>query len=520
MSNDCPFEPGDQVVVYLRDSGGTNQEDSTERQAAEIERWCKANRVTITRRFVDEARTGRTVRKREQLLDMLEHFRGGGHERGVIIWNYERFARNTTHGKYYLAELEMLEKIVHSITDHIPQGPEKILFQAFKLYSAEQTSIKNSVDVTSGLRRLVEVHGGMPSNPPRGFKRSDPIQIGIHRNGAPRIIHKWIPDPEMVPLVRRAFEMRLHGATTPQIIKATGLYTSVSSFVTFFRNHLYFGELVFGDIVIPDYCEPIIDRDVWDEVQRVARRRSRPASNIDHPRRVVSSFILSGLIHCQECGAPMNGYSIKQWDYYVCSRRKIRHDCNSRRIPRAPIETEVMRILTERMLQLDTLLALQLEIQNAWASHSEENEQARRETDKRLTGVRARLRNIAKAIADHGHSNALLNQLTQLEIEEGDLRAALEALENIRQPVQYTPPQMTEIAAALKAELESHDQERKRATIRGMIARIVARRTDDQIVGVVYCNQVIGNVPPREHVSKTLLYQIAIPVRRHKAPLH
>ena len=515
MVAECPFSPDDQVVAYLRDSGGQNQEDSVERQTAEIERWCRKHQIVITRWFVDEARTARTVKGREHLLEMMKYFRDGAPESGVIIWNYERFARNTKDGRFYLAELEVLSKVVHSITDYIPEGPEKYLFQAFKLYIAEQSSEKNSIDVSSGLTRLVEHHGCVPGVPPRGFKRSDPVQIGTHRNGTPRIAHKWIPDHDMLSLVQRAFEMRAKGETIRKIIDATGLYSSINSYTTFFKNRLFIGELVFGDLVIHDYCEPLITTELWDEVQRIGQRRAHPQINIDHPRRVVSQFILSGLVFCQECGSPMSGHSIGKWDYYVCSRRKRKHDCSARRIPRAPLEQAIKDLLIDRLLTLESLLSIQAEIQNAWAVHTRESGRARRDIEKQIRQVQAKIRNVTSAITENGHSKALLNQLNILEAQESDLRSDLGKLESTARPIEYTPPQMSQIAEQIKAELQ--DESKTRAALRGVVARVIARRTDDQITGVMYCNRVNGQVPPCETEPKTLL-EFAVPIRKRKAP--
>jgi DNA invertase Pin-like site-specific DNA recombinase len=516
-THDCPFSPGESIVAYLRDSGGANQEDSTDRQAQEITRFALQNKLTVARWFIDEARTGRTVKRREQLLDMLNHFRGGATETGVIIWNYERFARNTKDGNFYLAELEFLGKTVHSITDGIPQGPERILFQAFKLYSAEQTSNKISVDVISGLRRLVEVHRAMPGTPPRGFMRGDPIHIGVRRNGVPRIVRKWVPDPEKIPLVQRAFAMRAAGATLTQISVATGLYNSLNCYTTFFNNRIYIGELTFGDLTIPDYCEPVVDKTTWDEVQRIAQRRKLDPSETDHPRRVRSAFKLSGLLHCSECGSPMNGYSIYKLEYYVCSRRKRKHDCTARRIPRAPIEKAILDLLEERLLSLDYLLAVQTEMQNAWTAHVEQNGQARRDVEKQIASIQRKINNITKAITESGHSKALLDTLATLEASHAEQRSAIAKMDDASQPKKFTPPQLKHIAAQLKEELHGENQ---LTTLRGLIGRIIAKRTDDQIIGVIHFIplKVYGSVPPRGNKGMHL-FDFTIPIRKRKAPI-
>jgi site-specific DNA recombinase len=516
MANECPFAPGDRVVVYLRDSGGTNQEDSIERQLQEIKRYCKLNGLEIARPpYIDEARTGREIQKRESILELMEYMRGGAPERGVIIWNYSRFARNTRHGKYIIAELEYLNYIVHAVTDHIAEGPEKVLFQAFKLYSAEIQSEKTGEDVASGLRRLVEQHHGMPGTPPRGFIRK-PITIGTHRNGKPRIVSQWVPDPLLVPLVQRAFEMRAKGEAIPRIMRATGLYKSGNCYTTFFENPIYYGELHYADIVIPNYCEPIVEKEIWDEVQRVGQRRKLPQINIDHPRRVNSPFILSGLIFCQECGSPMSAQSFNGSDYYSCSRRKRRHDCHARRVPRQPIEQEVIRILEDHLLTLENLLTIQNEIHNVWLERTEMDARTRMAIEHRLTAVQRKIRNITSAIAEHGYSASLSKQLAQLETQEQDIKAEIEKLQHAKEPVRYQPNELKDIAAQLKEQLHG---DTVRMALRGLIARVIAKRTDDQILGVVYCNQVNGQVPPWGNYPKTLLLDVAVRIRKHKAPL-
>jgi hypothetical protein len=222
----------------------------------------------------------------------------------------------------------------------------------------------------------------------------------------------------------------------------------------------------------------------------------------------------------------MSGYSIKGWEYYVCSRRKSKHDCNSRRIPRAAIENEVIHQLTERMLTIERLLLIQTEMQNAWLTHSEESEKTRRDIEKRMSGVQRQIKNITSAIAETGHSKALLSQLEALERQETDLRIDLERVGDLTPPAHYTRPQLAEIAAALRAELCSEDIQAQRATLRGLVARIVAKRTDDQLLGVMYCippnYKVIGTVPPRGETANTLFrentFEISIPLRSKKMP--
>jgi hypothetical protein len=85
------------------------------------------------------------------------------------------------------------------------------------------------------------------SRPPRGYKvEFEEVEI----EGRRRKVRRWVEDPELWPLVRRAWEMKLAGMSHRRILEETGLYKSPGCLTTFFRNPSYKGELVFGGTVI------------------------------------------------------------------------------------------------------------------------------------------------------------------------------------------------------------------------------------------------------------------------------
>ena len=56
------------------------------------------------------------------------------------------------------------------------------------------------------------------------------------------------------------------------------------------------------------------------QFQRVGRHLSSRAPKFSHPRRVGSSYLLSGLVKCEACKMPLTGRFAKsgQYSYYVC----------------------------------------------------------------------------------------------------------------------------------------------------------------------------------------------------------
>jgi hypothetical protein len=54
----CPFNPGDRVWGYGRDSGGIEQQESVASQRRAIEKYCRQHNLVLVHFFADEARIG------------------------------------------------------------------------------------------------------------------------------------------------------------------------------------------------------------------------------------------------------------------------------------------------------------------------------------------------------------------------------------------------------------------------------------------------------------------------------
>lgn len=203
--------PGARFAAYLRDSGGERQELSTAQQEGEIRTWCDRRGLLLTTIFRDEARPGSSTVSRQAFQDCIYHFRQPDcPEAGLVIWSFSRFARDIDDAQFFRADLRRRGFTVVSITDDIPEGPMGRLFEAVIDWKNEQFLEDLSRDVKRGLRDLVQQYGAVPGTPPRGFIRQ-PVVIGRRRDGRERIAHRWIPDPELTPSIRRAFELKAAG---------------------------------------------------------------------------------------------------------------------------------------------------------------------------------------------------------------------------------------------------------------------------------------------------------------------
>lgn len=124
------------------------------------------------------------------------------------------------------------------------------------------------------------------------------------------------PDPQTVPLVRRVFEMRVSGATVPSIrtmLRGRGVVRSPRGVQVMLASRVYLGEIHFGKLVNLSAHEPIIDRELWNRVQRMMVPRGR------QPK---SGALLARLnvLRCGSCGARLTAAVMPQQGGYPIYR--------------------------------------------------------------------------------------------------------------------------------------------------------------------------------------------------------
>lgn len=525
-----PFPTGSLVAAYARDSGGDAQELSISQQLSAFRQFCQNNGLIPGAIFQDAARPGSSVVGRDGFQDMMHHFRHDAPEAGLVIWSYSRFARDIDDASFYRADLRRRGYILHSLNDSIPEGNIGRLFEAVIDWKNSTFLEDLSRDTRRGLHDLVKVYGAVPGTPPRGFARKL-ITIGKRRDGKDRIAHRWVPDPEVVPRVVLAFQMRAAGRTLAEIHAATKLYGSFNSYQTFFTNRLYIGVLEFGDQLLEHYCEPVIDLETWNAVQAKIKQHAQHKNlkGPAHPRRINSSYLLSGLAYCARCNSPLFGAPSKQHrkpdgtrnaDYqrYACARSYRRHDCDQGQFPQAVLDNAVLATIQEYVLQPEVLQAHQAQIQADRDDFLVRICEQRTTTANSLAGVRRRIANLADAIAESGHTRALLEKLTALETEEIDLRTQLADLD--RQAAQpdpdLTPGEIDHTLMAMREIFDHGSHSARQQLLRGFVERITVDRDGNKILGSIayYIPPPVDHPPPDSvPMSRNTL---GAPLHRHR----
>ena len=151
-------------------------------------------------------------------------------------------------------------------------------------------------------------------------------------------------------------------ATRKTINQRYGLNLSDPQILGILRRKLYIGTYVSKkkDIIIEDFCEPIIDVSLFNEVQQLIGTNVRNRESATH--EVVShDYIFSGLIRCKRCGCilrsrvtPYTNKLGKQYKYsYRCQTSSKGRVCtNTTQIGEKKLELELVSTLCKRLSDL------------------------------------------------------------------------------------------------------------------------------------------------------------------------
>jgi DNA invertase Pin-like site-specific DNA recombinase len=127
------------------------------------------------------------------------------------------------------------------------------------------------------------------------------------------------PHPEEGVIVADAFRLRANGATVMDVrehLRQHGIVRSFHGVQALLGSRIFLGELHFGEMVNTASHPAIVDRDVWNAVQR---------ARVSRGRRAKSDRLLArlGVLRCATCGGRMVIGTTKQGNkvhsFYRCS---------------------------------------------------------------------------------------------------------------------------------------------------------------------------------------------------------
>ena len=285
------------VALYCRVSTDrqVREGDSIAAQRDALEKYANEKGYFVAGVFIDDGISGTKFQEREKLQELLNLIKTKKIDL-VLITKLDRLFRSLN---WYIRTQEMFNEYgvdwraiwEPTYDTTTPQGRLIINeMMAISQFEAEHTSQRIS-DVFAYKKANREVISGKI---PFGYKIEN---------------KHMVPDPDRAKVVQKVFDLYIQTGSmceTMRLTEGLGLPKTQRAFKWLLKNRKYIGE-AYGD---SSYCEPIIDRQTFETVQRMLTMNVK--------RSQVREYIFSGLVYCKDCGRKMTGTS----DKYKGSRYK------------------------------------------------------------------------------------------------------------------------------------------------------------------------------------------------------
>ncbi len=482
------------VALYARVSSDRQDVDlSVSAQLRALRDHARKNGYMVVGEFVDEAESGR-IADRPQFRRMIdEATKPEAPFREILVWKFSRFTRKREHAVAFKSMLRRKGVRVVSITEHADDTPTGKLLEAIIESVDEFYSENLAQEVTRGMREASSRGFWISSHAPYGYNRVM-VQDGPKKRPTLEI------DPDASRIVKRMFDMAEAGDGTLEIIRTLNnegiasprgklwARTSVHNILT---NEAYTGTLVWG-INAKDNADPVRVEKAFPAIitkaqfRRVGGHLSSRAPKFSHPRRVGSSYLLSGLVKCEACNTPLIGRFAKsgQYSYYVCqSNINFGKDaCETPTLNARHFEELVVARIRSDILTEGSIQDLAKMVDEEMSGVAREQRKRLKTIEDELGEVKRQLARIWRYIATSDtvtadaslHIKELHDRQERLEDAAEDARATLSQRRKVLDDVNT----ITAYAQELRDFLDESEPTERRAFIKSFVKEIVVMPGD------------------------------------------
>ena len=320
-TNPVPAENAMNAVIYARYSSTQQTENSIDGQLRECNRFAEFHGYTVIGTYIDRAKSGTSVEERTDFLRMIEDAKKQQFAY-VIVYRFDRFARNRYDSVIYKKQLANYGVRVISTAETVGDGDEAIILESIYEAMDEAYSRRLSTITKRGLKETARKNQWTTS-PPFGYEIVDR--------------HLEIL-PKEADAVKMIFEMYADGATKKEIsaeLNARGLKTKTGKAFDYKKlqfiisNRTYTGiSLYMG---IERKCPQIISEELYEKVQGKLKANSKMFGR----KTEKTHYALCGKLYCGYCGKAMVGdagtsRNGTRYNYYSCSGKKQNKSCHKK----------------------------------------------------------------------------------------------------------------------------------------------------------------------------------------------
>ena len=350
------------AALYARVSSDRQDVDlSVSAQLRALRDYADKNDYQIVREFVDEAESGRVMTRPEFQKMIDEAKRTEAPFKEILVWKFSRFTRKREHAVILKSMLRRKGLRVVSITEQAEDNPTGRLLEGIIETVDEFYSENLGQEVVRGMREAASRGFWVAPMAPYGYRKVKVLD-------GPKERPTLEPDEDAALVVKRIFDLAESRNGMLKIVRILnddgiasprGKLWNKPTVHNILRNEAYLGTLVWGNNA-KDNADPVrvekafpatVTKDQFDRVNRIMRSR---APRVTNPRRVGSTFLLSGLVKCYRCKRALSGrYSSRgTFPYYVCHSfvKRAPGSCDSPRVDARQFEELVVDLIRSNIL--------------------------------------------------------------------------------------------------------------------------------------------------------------------------
>ena len=396
--NDCT-----PAALYARVSSERQDVDlSVSAQMRALRDYADKNGYKVVREYVDEAESGRVMNRPEfrRMIDEAKKTKAPFNE--ILVWKFSRFTRKREHAVALKSMLRRQGVRVVSITEQAEDNPTGRLLEGI-IESVDEFYSKNlAQEVVRGMREAASRGFWVAPKPPYGYRKVKVLD-------GPKERPTLEPDEDAALVVKRIFDLAETRMGMLKIARALnddgiasprGKLWNKTTVHGILNNEAYTGTLVWGNNA-KDNADPVrvekafpatVTKAQFDRVNKIMRSR---APKITHPRRVGSTFLLSGLVKCYRCKRALSGrYSSRgTFPYYVCHSfvKRAPGACDSPRVDARQFEELVVSSIRSNILTEGNIRNLVKVVDEQMDGVSGEQRKRLETIESELADVRGRL---------------------------------------------------------------------------------------------------------------------------------
>ena len=312
----------EEVAAYVRVSSQEQKLHglSIDAQKQKLIEYAEKHNLKIVEWYMDEGVSAtRPIAKRPELQRMVYDARKGRFKR-ILFIKLDRFFRSVAE---YHACMKMIEPVIWTATEekYDLSNANGRAFVNMKLTIAELEA-----DTTGERIKIVndyKVKSGMPLGGTRCMPFCYAVEPVSEDSKTKHIVKR--NEEMMRDLISHVMVNRSIRGGMSYINNKYGTSLRYMAIANVLRNTMIYGTYK-GN---PNYCEPYVTKEMFDEIQEIVERNPRTSTD-EYP------YIFTGLIKCPNCGGTLSGTSHvtskngKSYKYYAyrCHKHKIHKQCN------------------------------------------------------------------------------------------------------------------------------------------------------------------------------------------------